>query len=47
MSLIIKPLRAFLEKDTDFFTKADPYVVLILGQEKKTGKAHKEAGTKP
>lgn len=47
MSLTIKPLRAFLEKDTDFFGKADPYVVLIVGQDKKTGKPHKEAGTKP
>lgn len=47
MSLLIKPLRAFLEKDTDVFSKADPYVVLILGQDKKSGKPHKEAGTKP
>lgn len=40
-NLIVKPLSARLTRDTDFFTKMDPYVVLKLGdQTMKTQTAH-------
>ena len=47
MSLIIKPISAILTKDMDLFGKMDPYVVCIVGQEKKRTKTHQGGGKKP
>jgi Ca2+-dependent lipid-binding protein len=47
MSVTIKPISAQLLKDSDTIGKADPYVVLILGNEKQKGKYIKNAGLTP
>ena len=47
MTLVVKPISAMLTKDGDFFGKCDPYVVCVIGSEKKRTKTHKGGGKKP
>ena len=46
-TLIISPTKAELKRDTDFFTKMDPYVVVTLGHAKKKTEVHNHGGKKP
>ena len=43
-NLIIKPLSGKLTRDTDTFSKMDPYCVIFFGNEKKQTKVANEAG---
>ena len=47
MSLSVKPLSATLELDTDTIGDSDPYVVMILGNDKKKSPVCKNGGVKP
>lgn len=47
MSLSVKPLSATLEFDTDTIGDSDPYVIMILGNDKKKSPVCKNGGVKP
>lgn len=54
MSIVVKPINGMLTKDLDVFGKMvwsylikDPYVVCIIGSEKKRGAPHNGGGKKP
>lgn len=47
MSLSVKPISAILELDHDTIGDSDPYVVMILGQDKKRTPVCKNGGVKP
>ena len=45
--LFISPKTAKLTRNTDFFTKMDPYVIITCGDQVKQTKTHKSGGKKP
>ena len=45
--LIVKPTRAKLTRDTDVISKMDPYVVVMVGDQKQRTKTHEKAGKTP
>ena len=47
MTFYVKPISALLTRDTEMFSNMDPYVVVMIGNEKRKTKTHKEGGKKP
>ena len=43
----IKPVSAKLTRDTDTFSKMDPFCVIIIGNQKQTSSVHKAGGKFP
>ena len=46
-TLVIKPLEAELTHDTDWITKMDPYVQVVLGTQKAKGQVNHGGGKNP
>ena len=46
-TLIIRPVGARLVKDTDWFTKMDPYLVVTMGSQTRKTKVHDSGGKNP
>lgn len=47
MQLVVRPINASLSRDTETFSRMDPYVVCVVNGQRQKSRVHQEGGKHP
>ena len=47
MQITVRPINASLIRDTETFTRMDPYCVVVIGNQRQKTRTHNEGGKQP